>query len=138
MTLILAGLLWAVSVTALVGALMPRTGTVREGLDEAWTYFGDLVGARPDLADARRPGRGGGARSGGVAARPGRRRQRDPLRQVPRHPLGCRLARPLGGAGPGLEHDGALEARSRGGARARPSAVAACGRGLGTATVLLI
>ncbi|MDX2543093.1 Pycsar system effector family protein [Streptomyces sp. WI04-05B] len=51
-TLILAGLLWAVSVTALVGALMPRTGTVREsdvGGDEV-TYFGDLVGARHDLA----------------------------------------------------------------------------------------
>lgn len=48
-TLILAGLLWAVSVTALVGALMPRTGTVREGRDEV-TYFGDLVGARRDLA----------------------------------------------------------------------------------------
>ncbi|ELP64483.1 hypothetical protein STRTUCAR8_05362, partial [Streptomyces turgidiscabies Car8] len=47
-TLILAGLLWAVSVTALVGALMPRTGTVREGPDEV-TYFGDLVGARRDL-----------------------------------------------------------------------------------------
>ncbi|WP_245879328.1 hypothetical protein [Streptomyces reticuliscabiei] len=99
-TLILAGLLWAVSVTALVGALMPRTGTVREGPDEV-TYFGDLVGARRD--------------PGGVAARPGRRRQRDPLRQVPGHPLGRRLARPLGGAGPGLEHDGALRP-GRGGA----------------------
>ena len=51
-TLIVAGLLWAVSVTALVAALMPRTGTVREareGGDEV-TYFGDLVGARRDLA----------------------------------------------------------------------------------------
>ncbi|WP_330289232.1 Pycsar system effector family protein [Streptomyces sp. NBC_00576] len=51
-TLIVAGLLWAVSVTALVGALMPRTGTVREGREGGAdvTYFGDLVGARHDLA----------------------------------------------------------------------------------------
>lgn len=53
-TLIIAGLLWAVSVTALVGALMPRTGTVREGREggegvAAVTYFGDLVGARRDF-----------------------------------------------------------------------------------------
>lgn len=40
-TLVLAGVLWAVAVTALVGALMPRTGTVR-GRDGV-TYFGDLV-----------------------------------------------------------------------------------------------
>ncbi|KUF13572.1 Pycsar system effector family protein [Streptomyces silvensis] len=40
-TLVLAGVLWAVAVTALVGALMPRTGTVR-GRD-AVTYFRDLV-----------------------------------------------------------------------------------------------
>ncbi|WP_369273521.1 Pycsar system effector family protein [Streptomyces sp. R11] len=47
-TLILSGVLWAVAVSALVGALMPRTGTVR-GRDEV-TYFGDLVAAR-DLAE---------------------------------------------------------------------------------------
>ncbi|MFD9907766.1 Pycsar system effector family protein [Streptomyces sp. NPDC059063] len=40
-TLVLAGVLWAVAVTALVGALMPRTGTVRHG--DGVTYFGDLV-----------------------------------------------------------------------------------------------
>ncbi|MFE0804408.1 Pycsar system effector family protein [Streptomyces sp. NPDC058812] len=45
--LLLAGLLWAVAVTALVGALMPRTGTVRG--EDGVTYFGDLVAAR-DLA----------------------------------------------------------------------------------------
>uniref|UniRef100_A0AAU2A2S5 DUF5706 domain-containing protein n=1 Tax=Streptomyces sp. NBC_00093 TaxID=2975649 RepID=A0AAU2A2S5_9ACTN len=51
-TLVLAGLLWAVSVTALVAALMPRTGTVREDRQgqARVTYFGDLVGARRDLA----------------------------------------------------------------------------------------
>ncbi|MGW1712146.1 Pycsar system effector family protein [Streptomyces sp. NPDC002156] len=51
-TLVLAGLLWTVSVTALVGALMPRTGTVREDRQgqARVTYFGDLVGARRDLA----------------------------------------------------------------------------------------
>ncbi len=47
-TLVLAGVLWTVAVTALVGALMPRTGTVRSR--DAVTYFGDLVGARRDLA----------------------------------------------------------------------------------------
>ncbi|MFE5819847.1 Pycsar system effector family protein [Streptomyces sp. NPDC056479] len=45
--LVLSGVLWAVAVAALVGALMPRTGTVR-GAD-AVTYFGDLVASR-DLA----------------------------------------------------------------------------------------
>jgi hypothetical protein len=47
LTLVGAGVLWAVAVTALVGALMPRTGTVR-GRDGV-TYFGDLV-ASHDLA----------------------------------------------------------------------------------------
>ncbi|MCX4907388.1 Pycsar system effector family protein [Streptomyces sp. NBC_00878] len=46
-TLVLAGVLWAVAVTALVGALLPRTGTNR-GRDGV-TYFGDLV-APLDLA----------------------------------------------------------------------------------------
>ncbi|XES00891.1 hypothetical protein HEP87_39890 [Streptomyces sp. S1D4-11] len=40
-TLILASVLWVVAVTALVGALMPRTRTVR-GRDGV-TYFGDLL-----------------------------------------------------------------------------------------------
>jgi len=43
-TLILSGVLWAVAVAALVGALMPRTGTVRAR--DGVTYFGDLVKAR--------------------------------------------------------------------------------------------
>ena len=46
-TLILSGVLWAVAVAALVGALMPRTGTVRAR--DGVTYFGDLVKA-PDVA----------------------------------------------------------------------------------------
>ncbi|MFF2468095.1 Pycsar system effector family protein [Streptomyces mirabilis] len=45
--LILASVLWVVAVTALVGALMPRTRTVR-GRDGV-TYFGDLLAPR-DLA----------------------------------------------------------------------------------------
>lgn len=45
--LILAAVLWAGAVVALVGALMPRTGTVRGG--DGVTYFGDLVASR-DLA----------------------------------------------------------------------------------------
>ncbi len=43
-TLVLSGVFWAVAVAALVGALMPRTGTVRGG--DGLTYFGDLVGPR--------------------------------------------------------------------------------------------
>ncbi|MGW4435477.1 Pycsar system effector family protein [Streptomyces sp. NPDC004596] len=46
-TLVLAGALWACAVIALIGAVMPRTGT-RRGRDGV-TYFGDLVAAR-DLA----------------------------------------------------------------------------------------
>lgn len=42
--LVLSGVLWAVAVAALVGALMPRTGTVRAG--DGVTYFGDLVAGR--------------------------------------------------------------------------------------------
>ncbi|MET9146287.1 Pycsar system effector family protein [Streptomyces sp. NPDC057197] len=45
--LVLAGVFWAVAVGALVGALLPRTGTVRGG--DGVTYFGDLVAPR-DLA----------------------------------------------------------------------------------------
>ncbi|GAB2572126.1 hypothetical protein GCM10027168_01060 [Streptomyces capparidis] len=44
MTLVLAGLLWVVGVAALIGALIPRTGTVR-GRDGV-TYFGDLTAPR--------------------------------------------------------------------------------------------
>ncbi|WP_255951818.1 Pycsar system effector family protein [Streptomyces odontomachi] len=43
-TLVLAAVLWAGAVIALIGALMPRTGTVRA--HDAVTYFGDLTGAR--------------------------------------------------------------------------------------------
>ncbi|MBJ6640969.1 hypothetical protein H4K36_29475 [Streptomyces sp. DHE7-1] len=43
-TLVLAAVLWAGAVIALIGAVMPRTGT-RRGRDEV-TYFGDLVAAR--------------------------------------------------------------------------------------------
>ncbi|WP_173264524.1 Pycsar system effector family protein [Streptomyces pacificus] len=39
--LLVAGVLWAVAVTALVRALMPRTGTLRGG--SGVTYFGDLL-----------------------------------------------------------------------------------------------
>lgn len=39
--LIAAGVLWIIAVTALVRALMPRTGTVRSG--RGVTYFGDLL-----------------------------------------------------------------------------------------------
>ncbi|GAA2453467.1 Pycsar system effector family protein [Streptomyces glaucus] len=46
-TLVLAGVFWTVSVTALIGALMPRTGTFRAR--DGVTYFGDLVAPR-DLA----------------------------------------------------------------------------------------
>ncbi|WP_128435413.1 Pycsar system effector family protein [Streptomyces cyaneus] len=46
-TLILSGVLWAVAVTALIAALMPRTGTVRGR--NGVTYFGDLVAAH-DIA----------------------------------------------------------------------------------------
>ncbi|KAB2588090.1 Pycsar system effector family protein [Streptomyces arboris] len=41
LALVLAGLLWVVAVAALVRALMPRTGTVRD--QEGVTYFGDLL-----------------------------------------------------------------------------------------------
>ncbi|MFD3912477.1 Pycsar system effector family protein [Streptomyces sp. NPDC058603] len=40
-TLVVAGVLWAVAVTALVRALMPRTGTIRR--QDGVTYFGDLL-----------------------------------------------------------------------------------------------
>lgn len=46
-TLVVAGVLWAIAVTALVRALMPRTGTVR-GQDGV-TFFRDLL-APQDLA----------------------------------------------------------------------------------------
>ncbi|MER6310386.1 Pycsar system effector family protein [Streptomyces sp. NPDC001657] len=41
LTLVAAGVLWAVAVTALVRALMPRTGTLRA--QEGVTFFGDLL-----------------------------------------------------------------------------------------------
>ncbi|GHI02548.1 hypothetical protein AQI88_14440 [Streptomyces cellostaticus] len=46
-TLVLAAALWAGAVTALIGALMPRTRTVRGSAGV--TYFGDLAASR-DLA----------------------------------------------------------------------------------------
>ncbi|MEU2870170.1 Pycsar system effector family protein [Streptomyces olivoreticuli] len=41
LTLVAAGVLWAVAVAALVRALMPRTGTLRA--QDGVTYFGDLL-----------------------------------------------------------------------------------------------
>ncbi|RDG37850.1 Pycsar system effector family protein [Streptomyces corynorhini] len=41
LTLVLAGVLWALAVIALVRALMPRTGTVRDR--DGVTFFADLV-----------------------------------------------------------------------------------------------
>ncbi|WP_137229188.1 Pycsar system effector family protein [Streptomyces sp. BPSDS2] len=41
LALVVAGLLWVVAVAALVRALLPRTGTVRD--QEGVTYFGDLL-----------------------------------------------------------------------------------------------
>ncbi|MGC5533282.1 Pycsar system effector family protein [Streptomyces sp. SR-10] len=41
LTLVAAGVLWVVAVAALVRALLPRTGTVRDR--EGVTYFGDLL-----------------------------------------------------------------------------------------------
>ncbi|PBC85752.1 hypothetical protein SAMN05428945_6795 [Streptomyces sp. 2224.1] len=46
-TLVVAGVLWAVAVTALVRVLMPRTTTLRSG--SGVTFFGDLL-APHDLA----------------------------------------------------------------------------------------
>ncbi|QNP67425.1 hypothetical protein IAG43_15050 [Streptomyces genisteinicus] len=44
LALVVAGGLWTVAVTALVRALMPRTGTLRDG--DGVTYFGDLLERR--------------------------------------------------------------------------------------------
>ncbi|MGW5114071.1 Pycsar system effector family protein [Streptomyces noursei] len=44
LTLVAAGVLWAVAVAALVRALMPRTDTLRT--QEGVTYFGDLLTRR--------------------------------------------------------------------------------------------
>lgn len=57
-TLVLAAVLWAGAVIALIGALMPRTGTVRAR--DGVTYFGDLAASRDltglaaQIADAGR------------------------------------------------------------------------------------
>ncbi|MEW1718443.1 Pycsar system effector family protein [Streptomyces sp. NPDC093109] len=48
LTMVVAGVLWVVAVTALVRALMPRTGTVRD--QDGVTFFADLV---PPLDHAR-------------------------------------------------------------------------------------
>ncbi|GGZ87260.1 Pycsar system effector family protein [Streptomyces echinoruber] len=50
-TLLLAGLLWAGAVAALIGALMPRTGTLRDR--DGVTYFGDLVACDLERLAAR-------------------------------------------------------------------------------------